>query len=437
MAGRRPRYDGDDLWEHIVPGIIAAFILAALGIVITAITYANMVSNTNHEANVRSTYMSEFQSLSPGERQTFANQLLDLQRHGINPNTYVGDGSIADGLRQVAKTGAPLLLDTHHQSWHTFNHVVLPIYFLSLIALVSIAIAISYAVNSYGECEFLIDLPRRRWWKYCFVAGTPVLWPAYVVSAFRLRRYRAHLQARDQESAADGTPAPPRDTDDAPPREEPPPAASTPVFEDQPELAFERYVELRLDGWRNYLKDRKRTVQERLSYLRGRANNLAQQVQEAQAEHGSLRAEQRRLDEIDIESVTPVTSPNEEFDRLRALPGVCGVRPLDNGICLFVKARLTYKGERYDLGDWLLSCYIDGRIATTELRRGARPGYRGDPVYRIDTGFCFGDARQSTITAHLLKGQLLEAFDLAIECMHSVNEYDEEQIPAAFRRAED
>jgi hypothetical protein len=169
-------------------------------------------------------------------------------------------------------------------------------------------------------------------------------------------------------------------------------------------------------------------VEDNLQYYGERVKDLQKQKRD-------IIAEQRKLEAVNPDDVPVATAEelNAEFDRLMHLNGVAAVGVVNDQISVLVKARYTWDGRLFDLGDWELRFGVGTSMWSKELRSGVHPDWRGSyPVYRLGyDNFCFGN-QQSDINQHLLKGQMLEAVEVAVNALNSINENDERYVQEAF-----
>lgn len=386
---------------------------------------------------------------NPSQLQAKARTLLEMRREGYTDVIDNGDyGSITDkdvltAVQRVAQTGQPLHLENHHYSWHYFRDITW-ITLLSTFFLLSLTLFVAYwtdCCKGSRHWYFLADMPWKQVWPALFVAVTPIGWPFYVGSAVRLRR---ELQRKDGQR-----PEEPRprgyywDDEDEfyhrPARvhvtEERPQAK--PKFVNAPVAARNMYRSLRVHTWRTVFNARQQRLQGEERDLTECLRELGEEIRAKQTRRNKVRAQLKELEGIDAANATAPgpEALDAEFDRLTSLPGIKGVRVVNDQVCLLLEARIDWGGQRYDLGDWELRFGADTSLITRELRSGVRSGwYGGYPAYRLGGGeFCFGN-RSYTIEDNLRKGQFLEAIELAVDCMQSVNPEHAFRIPEAFKK---
>lgn len=151
----------------------------------------------------------------------------------------------------------------------------------------------------------------------------------------------------------------------------------------------------------------------------------------ARAELAKIRpagADDKKIDMTELEA---------EFTRLMALPGVKAARVINDEISLLVEARCQYAGRWYDLGDWDVRFGDVGlELSATEVRSGLKnPETTSYPAYRHEVGvFCFGNS-YAAINQNIARGQFLQAVELAVLCLASVNGEHEHLITERFHRA--
>jgi hypothetical protein len=189
--------------------------------------------------------------------------------------------------------------------------------------------------------------------------------------------------------------------------------------------------------WRDRQRERRDELKATIESIAQTMRDLSEALRGHQTRRGELTAELRQLEQVNIDEmeIPDAEHLEAEYQRLLNLPGVMAIRVVNDKLSLLLHARIEYGGEVYDLGDWELRFDTSGYLETKELRSGVLSSWRmGYPVYRGgDTTFCFG-ARQPEINGNLMKGQLLEAIELAVNSIQSVNDEHMIDIPNAFRK---
>jgi hypothetical protein len=176
------------------------------------------------------------------------------------------------------------------------------------------------------------------------------------------------------------------------------------------------------------------------SDCRNRLRQCSQVAKKIQAKRKEVALQLKQLNALDQSFEPPeVDNLDQEFDRLMRFPGIADCGAVEDDLILLLLARFTYQGVRYDLGDWELRVSRKVRyVQTRELRCAVKPSWiekHCPPVYRISCNqFCFGNLDE-LISSHLASGQALEAVELAVVAMQSINEGDLSMIDQAFYEA--
>lgn len=452
-TARQVRRIGDELAEPLGVGVVISIILAGLVIGIAAMCVSQHSSDFN---TARANRVTLNKALSANHSSAFlenkATTLLQLRKEGLIDTldkSYYGSlktRDIVHAVQKVAKTGTPLQLDNHRYSWHYFRDI-LWITLMSMLFVWSMVGFIAYCficMPDWRTHYYLLDLPWKHVWPALFIALTPVGWPAYLVSMSRLRRTLA--QANGERPTEPARLAYHDDYfDDYLYRrqrayelyDDEPASIQKPAFKSDPEAARIMYLALRERTWRESFIGKLESLKQRVTELTDDLRKLSDKIRRKQQERNAAAAELKQLEAVDIDTLeNPDRAHIEaEFDRLLALPGVADVRTENGEIILLLEARLDYHGQRYDLGDWELRFGAGARLSTHELRSGVKRSWTGSyPVYRLGRGtFCFGH-RDTTIQENLMRAQYLEAIELAVNSMQSVNHDDRRNIPSAFKK---
>lgn len=175
---------------------------------------------------------------------------------------------------------------------------------------------------------------------------------------------------------------------------------------------------------------------------------LSDELRQAQENRGLLASDIQRFETmLSHEGVVDdvhVKAIESEFQSLLMLKGVTGVRVFNGALSILVKGSVEYRGTTYDKGDWELRI-IPGRhrIWSREIRKGITKTWREEkgrgeyPDYRMSDGsYCFGDT-QTSIDNNIVNGQVLQAIELAVTCINSVNKDDRRRIPRALKIVRD
>jgi hypothetical protein len=439
----------NNAWPYLVIwGAVVAVVAAITFTVVAAIH----VDNDNLEASENRAFMREFHAqdeltesdldVEPAEaRKILAFSILELN--------YIGDAGIALDDQQeqvfdeVASTGAmPEGLDVSRGTWDYWQQSMVLLLLLVYVYYAWIIFGV-YAEETRRSRNFVADLPWRRVWPIALVVFTAG-WPCYLVSAVRLRRFRARHPVTAGVTGANGQTSTDfvefddesSDTDQV---------IRIPEYRgyrEDSQVARATYVSLRTTKWLRSFTERRQNAQSELEYTERDLRQLGERMRDAQSRLGTLRADVRRYEELetDAESAPELQHVETEYDRLLRLPGVAGIRVVnDDQLCLLVKVRSIYEGVLYDFGDWEIRFGPRSRhLGTRRLRSGVRGTWHGmEPPYNNGDGtFCFG-ARGQVIADNVLQGQYLEAVEIAINCMHSVNDGHEQFIPQAYQEARD
>lgn len=450
--------------EEFQGTIIIVGVILALALFITAAAYGSICGSTNSVADAQ-THLNQLFN-QPGQtaeqRRQLASSLLQQRVKGIPFEIEViGSGNShpdelktqLQALQATRISGQPLHLKVVRMDWGGLWSFWYPMWALIALALVSIMTFLLYADESASEpSAFLLDLPWRRVWPVLLVLFTllPLGLPFYLASAVRLFHARV-IQHETQEEPERARPRfEPDDFEDFWHRR-----LEEMLYDgDDPRDYLEEYAEklkqppinpsalyvrMRTETWRSHLKTRKHRLDSDLATVRARLKEYGTTIRDLQAQQNDLKAEQRKLAEInpDSDELPGLEQVEAEFTRLSSLSGVTEVRAVNSTqLAVTVEARTTYEGKVYDLGTWELCFGIGGMFNSRELESGVKASWRGGyPVYRGGGygSFCFGD-RQVIINQHLEKGQFLEAIEVAVNCLHSVNKTDQHHIPDAFRK---
>lgn len=417
---------------------MAAFFIAGVGAVLVvvpgSIFFADSVSKYNSQADQHRHLNVAFRDVAKGvddpvrERKQLAQQLIYLHEHEAGTALELKDVA---SIKAIAKTGDVLQLeDQKRDGWHEYWTKVVPLGAAIIWCVFSIILFLGYAYETADADEYLLDFRWRRVWPIFFTLFTafPLGLPFYLVSAFRVRKARKRqaqpvevVEQPETEAAEEGQ--------------------ATHVrlqFYSAPKAAKSLYCDMRSRTRTEHLARRRKELNYELESQEDALRSLGDEIKEAQAHFNELRSEAKKLEELgdEPEEDIDLLHLQTEFERLLQLRGVKGIRVINDQISLLVQPRLEYKGKLYDLSDWELRFGVGTGLGSQELRSGVRNGWSGGyPAYRLSDGeFCFGE-RFHLINDNLMKGQYLEAIELAVDCLHTVNEEDCANIPKAFKEA--
>lgn len=299
------------------------------------------------------------------------------------------------------------------------------------LTLIMAMLHLSLYYESRKRHERIIDFPWYRVWPWIFVLVTIV--PGiliYSVSAVHLIRDRRQRRQVEGDQSDEGT-----ETEVERIRREL-------RFYHEPDEAGQAYRMARIGDRRRELERARDDAKSRLEWLTEEIGRLAARLKSSQQQKGGLLAEVSRA-EAALENLTDDDSPeetrtDEEFKRLMQLPGVIGVRVVHDHVCVLVRVVLQQGASQYFQGIWEIRFAADGVLRIESVRSGVKrgwpygkhPDYR-DHAYGLD--FCMG--RRKTQILELAKNRhFLEAVELLIDSMFSVNPEDESLIPDVFEK---
>lgn len=411
MPIKRTNYTSSKHWDRMDSYSNAYRLVAALsilGFIGITVRYTYMWFNSVERYNAQLHVVDTLAAQSPDGRQAVATNLLWLHSQGLAPDA-LDDSTFRWMLGAVERTGSGGWTTTDPLSWSPFIHS----WVLAWIACTAVACSLMLGLVYYWDCKdrhhYLADLPWSKPWVWWFVLWAPVLWLPFVISGVRMvikppQQRTTRPRSKRQRSFIPDT-------------------AGAKVI----------YWQMRQRGTATGHQFYKEKVNGDLEDVRGLCTQLAEELQEAQRKQLRLKAESARIH--DIAEPDPPTDDllEKEFERLRQLPGVEGMRPVsDTTIALMVAATFEYQGNRYDLGGWDLHLDLTGTVKAIELRSGVLASWSGGaPVYRMGKKFCFGQHEKLIIT-HLVQGQILEAAALAVQGLHTVNSEHVHRVPRAF-----
>lgn len=433
--------------ESCIASCIFAMLIYGFVLGMAAAVVGNNITSHNSMVDARVQLAQMIDNEHGQARQIVANAVLKAydkdKGSTLSPDAFSDPDSVGQFVNQISSAainGTPIAVSDNHQDWHGWRVAFLEIGFSALGVVFILIWFVSYALETSEHGEFLADFPWRRGWPIAFVALTalPIGWVFYAVSAVRLYRFRKNRAAAlaPQDADLDLNMDMPR-----PPHLEPmhlvQPRPKEVRFFPAPKAARAQYIELREHAWTASYDRRRAELKEEIAYQVEELRRFGQYISEAQRAKGTAQAELSRLNDAGPESAPARELIEAEFERMLKLPGVESVRVINGAISLLVKPRPVFGDVRYDFGDWEIRFGADKQwLQTKELRTGVRSGWHeGYPAYRLGEGsFCFG-RRSDVIVGHVQKGQFLQAVEVAIDCMHSVNDEDRHNVSRAFEEA--
>ncbi len=445
------------LFAGTVLRVIAA--VAVIFMIFYASIAAVVGSSQREQAKARHAIVKTMSGQTPDDVKLVAHTLLTLESQGLSTAIEDADdtsSTVARAVQEARATGAiPSVLTQEPKPQAGWLSMYWK-YGLELLALiVALLVTGSYVQTSYANGRYLADLDWRLVRTYSFlVLVLPLGWPLLIVSAIR-------LAARPKEESQEPVPPAqnqeefpntgrlvtepidwpwPNDEDD---QEE---SSRAPVqFAHAPIAAKHRYIELRTGAYLEVAHREENRLNDDIKHHEQRLREYGEKIQKTQRRLGEERAQHAKL--VAMREVTDDTISEAlvagEFDRLMQLRGVKAVRLINNTLSLLVEPVIVRKGIGYDIGSWELRVGEGSyTLESKELRTGVRKSWerkhgRGEyPDYRYpdENRFCFG-SRQSEIDDNVMKGQFLQAIELAIDCLHSTNPGEKGEIPDVFRKA--
>lgn len=465
---RQHGYTWNDHARKVGGEATACFAFCAVLLIVSALTLVFVTASKDGDYNTVATARKEIiktvnHGKTPAERRDLAFSLVTLDDSKVMSTvdeattTTQQQAKLVGALKKVAKTGQPLVLDklAPFNGWHIFWCRLMVLAVGSDFLLLMVLKFFIYAMNTEDDDEYLMDFEWRRVWPIFFVAFTslPIGLPFYIVSWFRVmkaKRNQARIQAGFAPIAVNEAAVQPvlydddeddyrdYDEDGFYVRRTTPQRTEQVQFTSAPNAAKAQYVVLREDFWRQHVTHKLNSLRDRKEDLEKTLRHLGGKIKEMQLGRNQVIAELRQYESIDPKTaeIPDREHLDAEFERLTSLPGVAGIRVVNDGISLLVKPRIEVDGVWYDGGDWELRFGTSTHLLSRRLRSGIRPDWRGGyPEYRLGSGeFCFG-ALYGTINENLRKGQFLEAAELAVNCMHTINPDDVHNVPRALKRA--
>ncbi|MDB5163994.1 MAG: hypothetical protein JWS12_612 [Candidatus Saccharibacteria bacterium] len=452
----RPRhFDYDDVASRLSNnrGYATLMILVALVgflfIVVGGITYSVSESHQLRTSHEHEYLMRTVNSVhDPTKRMLLAKEILYMHTQPISVVTL--DSQEVKHLQTVAKDGSRLVLEhPHPHVGRDFWQRDVPLTLAAIYGLFSMILFASYGLQSRKRHEGLLDIRWNEGWVYpsVFFTALPLGWPFYVVSAVRVRKARKRLTMpthqqievvhTELEAAAQWADQAldPFATELEQTEQQHEPSYR---FFSAPQAARSLYRKIRTMNRGQVIASRRDQLRQDQQDVEERLRNAGEEIRLLQGQRNEVRVAQAELEKMELDTEPPdLAHLNIEFDRLLNLRGVEGVRVVNDSIAVLVKPQIVYEGTVYDLGDWEIRFDASPRLFAKELRTGVRRSWDDGyyPAYRLGNGhFCFGD-RATVISNNLNKGQFLEAVEVAVDCLHSVNDVHLYRIPEAFKEA--
>lgn len=276
---------------------------------------------------------------------------------------------------------------------------------------------------------FLADFPLGRVYGWILlVLCLPFGWLFLLVSRIRMWRYFRKKEIQDKT------------TDDAAETE----SDQEETIEETTEVTAkkttatdeEAYVTLRMEFAKECSERAAKNLDSSIDYTRARIRDYGQKIQGLQKDLGQLQSKRSQLEQrIANNMIMTRQIAIDELKEIQKMRGVEEITPdLEYGsLEITIQVRVPYQGAQYDFGDYLVK-FQDDSCTTRLLRSGVKEDAGSHaPFYQDGAGFCFGD-RKSEIDRYASEGRIVEALTLIVDCMHSVNEGDEEEIPDCFKR---
>ena len=425
----RYRYGNNDLDEYFMPFLFSLIIAVIILLFFGGLGFVTVNSNDSDNAQTA----KFINNMSADQRQSFAKSALKLKADSISVNNVT---LYAKELKKLAKTGSQFEAKDstflgRRVGWTTFWKIYLPL-MVACSWLTAVIIALSR--YKYEENAYLLDLDWRDGWSYLFIfLNLPVAWPFLIASFFFVRHVKEVARQEEREREGQDYTVEDRADDDGV-------YHYRQHFVSQPNAARQAWLKMRQTGWSDYCRQEIKNLSAQAKNLDRSIENHGKEIRSMQAERNECLAHLKQLEPA-AASKAPLdaTALEHEFDKLLSFEGVRGIRVINDNISIQVSVLVPYQGKTYDFGDWELrfgpnyTNDVYSRLLRCASLSGRYPNYSFDN--EEGSGFCFG-GRLQEIKDHQLKGQFLEAAELAIACLHSVNEGDWENISRAFKAVE-
>lgn len=300
------------------------------------------------------------------------------------------------------------------------------------ITLISLITFMSYCEEKYSS-YFIADLPLGSVYGWVLLIVMYAGWPFLLISAIRMWFYFRPKNQAEKEAVEN--------------------QARVELSEEQvyalaqsPEIRFPKqarkaYIQYRVKGCAEAQRKLIEAAEDKVAKAKRSISDYGKEIQRLQHEYGEAKAELNQLAGIkDYANITRAQA-KAEWEALAEMRGVAritakkkrGDRP--DKIFILVKVRVPYRGDVYDFGDYQITL-AGSTYKCMRLRSGVKVNHTStSPDYNESSGFCFG-SRRYTIIEYLEQGKTIEAVTLMIDCLHSVNDGAEEEIPYCFRKVE-
>lgn len=300
------------------------------------------------------------------------------------------------------------------------------------VVIVSFVVFGRYCSEQYSE-YFIADLPFDTIYGWVLFMMMFAGWPFLMVSAIRMWLYFRPKHQAEKEAVEN--------------------QARIELSEEQaytltqsPEIRFPKkarkaYIQYRVKGSKQAQQKLIEAAEDKVARTKRSISECGEKIQRLQREYGEAKAELNRLTSIDDYTNATRVQAKAEWEALAEMRGVAkitakekrGDRP--DRIFILVKVRVPYRGDVYDFGDYQITLR-GSEFKCVRLRSGVKIDHTStSPDYYESSGFCFG-SRKSTIKEYLGQGKTIEAVTLMIDCLHSVNDGYEDDIPRCFRKVE-
>lgn len=268
---------------------------------------------------------------------------------------------------------------------------------------------------------YLADLPFRKFMGWFVLISCFLAWPLFAISRaqFCMFRKKERQYEGEEEHKEEAEPA------ESPGIELP---EIDPVFEE------DEFVEF----CREMLPSKKKVqrAQAELEQLEDIAKGCAKIItrqsellKQTQADIGLKKASLNSLmskAEADADNPCHEEQFRHDFAEIKSMRGVRQIYLDDDGdLNVTVRAAYEYEGDVYDIGD--CSIVVTDNSLHAEIYRGNGRGH-----YNNAGEFCFGD-RESEIDEYVEHGRIVEALEIAIECIHHINDGDLQSIPTNYK----
>lgn len=300
------------------------------------------------------------------------------------------------------------------------------------ITLISLITFMSYCEGKYSS-YFIADLPLDTAYGWALLIMMYVGWLFLLISAIRMWFYFRPERQAEREAVEN--------------------QARIELSEEQvyalaqsPEMRFPKrarkaYIQYRVKGCAEAQQKLIKAAEDKVAKAKRSINDYGKEIQRLQHEFGEAKAELNQLTSIkDYVSITRAQA-KAEWEALAEMRGVAKITAKgrrgnrSDKIFILVRVRVPYKGDVYDFGDYQIML-AGSKFKCTRLRSGVKINHTStSPDYNESSGFCFGN-RRHTILEYLEQGKTIEAVTLMIDCLHSVNDGVEDEIPYCFRKVE-